>query len=781
MHAAIRTADQLRHAGPVALLCTVVLSVGAIWFATATLAGSKPWAKWIHAAGNSAPGTGAGALARPEGTSGSSAYTITAIDEPSAGTGELEGTEAFGINASGVITGAYSNQNGGESGLLTHGYVRAAGGTFTSFDAPDAGTSPEPGQTMGTVGIGIDTAGDVVGLYSDKYDALHGFLREAGGTLTEFDDPSAPTGDTSLGTVALAINDSGQIAGFYIAGVASAVYHGFLRSASGTYTTIDAPGAGTGGSGGRQGTIAMAMNASGGVAGFYIDSSYNTHGFIYSGGSTTSFDVSGASSTAGSLFGGTIPFSIDAAGDVVGSYTDSSSIRHGFLRTASGTVTSFDAPGANTTSVTGLVGGTFPTNIDPTGSYITGVYSDSTGLVHGFVYSLPLTASAAFTTFSAPNAATSLTSFYVTGTIGFAANASGTVVGSYLDSSEVAHGFEYTPTATPTPTFSPAAGTYSSAQTVTIADSDSAATIYYTTDGSTPTVSSTKYTEPITVSSTETINAIAFDSSSGDIESAVATAAYTISAAANPTPALSSLSPPLVAEGGAAFTLTVNGSGFVSSSTVYWGTNALTTTYVSATQMTAQVTAADITSPGITSVTVQTPSPGGGTSNALQFEVDSATSGSVTPPSFTDVTATVAPGATATYPVTLPSSATDVSVNCLNLPAGATCSYSASAGAVSIATSATTPAGTYVITVVFTETLPGAASTAVLLLPLLLLPLVPARRRWTAGRTGLLACLLFIFLVVAAGGGCGGGSSSPPPPPQTHQVTSSGAVTLTVQ
>ena len=75
-----------------------------------------------------------------------------------------------------------------------------------------------------------------------------------------------------------------------------------------------------------------------------------------------------------------------------------------------------------------------------------------------------------------------------------------------------------------TPTFSPAAGTYTSAQSVSISDATSGATIYYTTNGTTPTTSSTEYTGPITVSSTETLQAIAV--ATGD--SAVASAAYTI-------------------------------------------------------------------------------------------------------------------------------------------------------------------------------------------------------------------------------------------------------------
>ncbi len=81
-------------------------------------------------------------------------------------------------------------------------------------------------------------------------------------------------------------------------------------------------------------------------------------------------------------------------------------------------------------------------------------------------------------------------------------------------------------TQTPTPQFSPAAGTYTTTQTVTIADGTSGAAIYYTTDGSTPTTSSTKYAGPITVSSSTVINAIA--TFSGLTNSNVATASYVI-------------------------------------------------------------------------------------------------------------------------------------------------------------------------------------------------------------------------------------------------------------
>jgi len=251
----------------------------------------------------------------------------------------------------------------------------------------------------------------------------------------------------------------------------------------------------------------------------------------------------------------------------------------------------------------------------------------------------------------------------------------------------------------------------------------------------------------------------------------------------NPAPVISGISPGFVSAGGAPFTLTVIGSGFVSGSTVYWGTSVLTTTYGSATQLTAQVTAAEIANGGITvAITVQTPSPGGGTSNSFQFEVNSA-SGTTTGPTFTSTTATVTAGSSASYPVTLPSTVESASVTCLNLPTGATCSYSATTNTLTITTSSTTPNGTYQITVVFTETVSGAA-TSWILLPILLLPLVYLRRKLAARGVWVTACLgLVLLAAVAYTSGCGGssGGSSSPPPPQTHQVVSSGSVGITIQ
>jgi len=78
----------------------------------------------------------------------------------------------------------------------------------------------------------------------------------------------------------------------------------------------------------------------------------------------------------------------------------------------------------------------------------------------------------------------------------------------------------------PTPTFTPAAGNFSSAQQVTISTTWSGSTIYYTTDGSTPTTASTRYSGPVTVSSSTTLKTIA--TAPNLANSAVATAVYTI-------------------------------------------------------------------------------------------------------------------------------------------------------------------------------------------------------------------------------------------------------------
>ena len=84
-------------------------------------------------------------------------------------------------------------------------------------------------------------------------------------------------------------------------------------------------------------------------------------------------------------------------------------------------------------------------------------------------------------------------------------------------------------------------------------------------------------------------------------------------------PTLTSLSPSTIAADGPAFTLTVNGSNFVSGSVVRWNGANRTTTFVSATQLTAAISADDIAVAGTASVTVV--NPGRAVSNAVTFTI----------------------------------------------------------------------------------------------------------------------------------------------------------------
>jgi bacillolysin len=95
---------------------------------------------------------------------------------------------------------------------------------------------------------------------------------------------------------------------------------------------------------------------------------------------------------------------------------------------------------------------------------------------------------------------------------------------------------------------------------------------------------------------------------------------------ANLAPAISGLSPASAVHGTGGFTLTVNGSYFGTGSIVLWNNQARTTTYVSTSQLSIQVSASDIATAGTVPVSVVNPAPGGGTASAT-FTVSSSAGG----------------------------------------------------------------------------------------------------------------------------------------------------------
>ncbi len=249
-----------------------------------------------------------------------------------------------------------------------------------------------------------------------------------------------------------------------------------------------------------------------------------------------------------------------------------------------------------------------------------------------------------------------------------------------------------------------------------------------------------------------------------------------------PMPEVSSLSPAFVRVDRPSFSLTVNGSGFTRGSVVYWNKGARNTQYLCPTQLIAQIEPTDTAQPGIASVSVLQPDEDAPFSNTLQFEIDSAPS-IEDAPAFASLSATVPAGETARYPVTFSSSVSPSAVTCLNLPAAATCSWSAASSLVSINTAATTPKGNFTVTVVFTET-QSAVLPAGILLPFVLLPIAffhqTGRKRLL--RIFYLICLAVILAgFVAACANVSGLRNTAPAAGSAGPFTSSGVVTLTIE
>jgi hypothetical protein len=351
---------------------------------------------------------------------------IKTFEAPGAGNtpGTQQGTVGASINVFGVISGTTRDDNS-----VRHGYLRYPDGKYTVFDGPNAGTSGATGQ--GTRVGGLNALGAVTGSVRDatNFDVpfvrdpdgtfhsinfpnfgggngqainlegamvgnflklnedqsvlfhYHGFIRNPNGTLTFFDPPSSQETDINGPE---AINDFGAVTGDYWVcspDLSSCAVHGFVRKADGQYVTFDAPGASADAYAGG-GTYPQGINNLGEVSGFYGDANSVYHGFVRSAdGRITTFDAptsctNTSSPPADCAFNGTFPVAVNDLGKVVGSYYGEDGNPHGFWRDANGSIKKFDVPG------TGYF--TIPGAINDWGQ-ITGVVYDPNIVVHGLL------------------------------------------------------------------------------------------------------------------------------------------------------------------------------------------------------------------------------------------------------------------------------------------------------------------------------------------------------------------------------------------------------------
>ena len=275
-------------------------------------------------------------------------YVFTTLPTPAG----AAGVQPMGINYAGQIVGLTIGSNGSFLG----GFVYS-GGTYAPFNDPLAGNGPN--QFTGPTAI--NNSGQIVGTYPDSNGTFHAFLY-SGSSFTTLPTPTGAAWVQPKG-----INDAGQIVGLTI-GSNGSFLGGFLYS-GGTYAPFNDPLAGNGP---NQFTGPTAINNSG-LVGTYPDSNGTFHAFLYSGSSFTTLPTpTGAAWVQ--------PMGINDAGQIVGLTIGSDgSFLGGFLYSGD-TYAPFNDPlaGNGPNQFTG------PTAINDLGQ-IVGNYVDSDGVVHAFL------------------------------------------------------------------------------------------------------------------------------------------------------------------------------------------------------------------------------------------------------------------------------------------------------------------------------------------------------------------------------------------------------------
>jgi YVTN family beta-propeller protein len=272
--------------------------------------------------------------------------------------------------------------------------ILASGQQFVTIDVPNATT---------TMVLGINNAGQMVGAYVDTSNATHGFSLISGVT-TPIDFPGATF------TEATDINDGGLIIGDYID--AQGEGHGFVLN-NGVFTSLSDPGFST--------TYLSALSDTGQIVGVATGANSVQNGFEFYNGTFTTLDFPGANFTE--LLG--IPFQ---NGAVVGAY--STSFPTGPLQGLTyynGQFATFNVNGAVNTVLYGI----------SDGGQVVGTYS-APGVAHAFLTSCTLQSGAEVC--SQMNV---VKADFPDATITEPSNLndSGQVVGAYVDTNNVTHGY----------------------------------------------------------------------------------------------------------------------------------------------------------------------------------------------------------------------------------------------------------------------------------------------------------------------------------------------------
>ncbi len=223
---------------------------------------------------------------------------ITTLNEPSA---LCFGTQAMSINDGGQIAGTYWDA----TSCQEHGFIRDASGNYTSFDVPNGSA---------VLSAYLTQSGEIAGSYL-LFNEVFGYTRDTLGNITTFGAPGSGSFDTSV----TGVNSTGETTGiYYVVNVTGTQL--YLRDAVGNFTTFTVTGW----------TSTAGIKDSGNIVGGYLDASLTEYGWLRnSAGVVSSFK----DPSAGHGFhAGTYPLCVSGNGKVAGYYVDNSLVTHGFVQ-----------------------------------------------------------------------------------------------------------------------------------------------------------------------------------------------------------------------------------------------------------------------------------------------------------------------------------------------------------------------------------------------------------------------------------------------------------------